>query len=374
MLRILHTSDWHLGCPFSRFRARERIRLTEARFAALRNLLVEAHRQQVHAVLCAGDLFDDSNPRKEVWQRLAHILSEHGTGCPVVLLPGNHDPLVDGSMWQPDSPLRARLPEHVHVVDRDDFRLELAEGAQLYAVPLRARKSAQDPVTKIPAREEGDTSIRIGLVHGQTFQIGDQGAAHPVGLDLAEKRGLDYLALGDTHGFREIEGTGSAKVVYSGTHETTNFGEVDSGHVALVSFRRRSRRATVRKVQVGTLRWSSEALESKEEVDRFLARAHDQSVLSLDVSGRYAPDDYAAVEERLDELEGTDEVEGLSAACRVTRRLEMSTENMAELLIDAPEELQKAAALLEERRGTVEPEVVERAMAQLLQIAREVSR
>ena len=47
---------------------------------------------------------------------------------------------------------------------------------------------------------------------------------------------------------------------------------------------------------------------------------------------------------------------------------------MAELLIDAPEELQKAAALLEERRGTVEPEVVERAMAQLLQIAREVTR
>ncbi len=85
-MRILHTSDWHLG---QHFMGKSR----QAEHAAFCSWLVE--QVQVHAVdalILAGDVFDTGAPpshAREQYNRLVLALRECGTA--LVVLAGNHD-------------------------------------------------------------------------------------------------------------------------------------------------------------------------------------------------------------------------------------------------------------------------------------------
>lgn len=85
-MRILHTSDWHLGQNFySKSRAAEHA-------AFLDWLLETAQAQQVDAIIVAGDIFDTGAPpsyARELYYRFVVQLQQ--TGCHLVVLAGNHD-------------------------------------------------------------------------------------------------------------------------------------------------------------------------------------------------------------------------------------------------------------------------------------------
>lgn len=127
MLRLLHTADWHLGRRFPSFPEEAQKKLSRARMNVIANILDVARRNAVHALLCAGDLFDDPEPEPDFWEGLARTLQQHAAPHPpIFLVPGNHDPLTPESVWAPGHPFRARLPKWVHIVDRDDFTYDLA--------------------------------------------------------------------------------------------------------------------------------------------------------------------------------------------------------------------------------------------------------
>ena len=93
--------------------------------------------------LCVGDIFDDPDPAPDFWEGLARTFRGHaGPHPPLFLIPGNHDPLTPESVWAPGHAFRARLPEWVHVVDRDDFMYELGaqRGPIRAAVPIEGRR------------------------------------------------------------------------------------------------------------------------------------------------------------------------------------------------------------------------------------------
>ena len=85
-MRILHTSDWHLGQNFySKSRAAEHQ-------AFLDWLLETAQSHQVDAIIVAGDIFDTGSPpsyARELYNRFVVQLQQ--TGCQLVVLAGNHD-------------------------------------------------------------------------------------------------------------------------------------------------------------------------------------------------------------------------------------------------------------------------------------------
>src|SRR5690606_27805879 len=137
------------------------------------------------------------------------------------LLPGNHDPLVPASVWAEDHPFRRSLPENVHVVDADPFVFELAPDAVLYGAPCRSQAGQRDLALSLPAREPGDERIRIGLVHGSTFDLDGFETNFPIAKDAALQRGFDYLAIGDTHGFRFVPPNAPVPTVYPGAPEAT---------------------------------------------------------------------------------------------------------------------------------------------------------
>lgn len=85
-MRIIHTSDWHLGQVFyTKSRAPEHQ-------AFLDWLLDQAEAQQVDAIIVAGDIFDTGSPpsyARELYNRF--VVNLQRTGCQLVVLGGNHD-------------------------------------------------------------------------------------------------------------------------------------------------------------------------------------------------------------------------------------------------------------------------------------------
>ena len=85
-MRIIHTSDWHLGQNFySKSRAAEHD-------AFLNWLLTTAEHEQVDAIIVAGDIFDTGSPpsyARELYNRFVVNLQQ--TGCHLVVLAGTHD-------------------------------------------------------------------------------------------------------------------------------------------------------------------------------------------------------------------------------------------------------------------------------------------
>jgi exonuclease SbcD len=85
-LRILHTSDWHVGVTM-----KGRSRLDEQR-AVFKQMVDIARTEAVDLVIVAGDLFDTASPSSEAQKLLTAALSAlHGTGAEVVVIAGNHD-------------------------------------------------------------------------------------------------------------------------------------------------------------------------------------------------------------------------------------------------------------------------------------------
>ena len=69
-MRLLHTSDWHLGKKLNSFD-----RLEEQR-NVMREIVSIADKQNVDMVVVAGDLFDTYNPSSEAQQLLYQTLYE----------------------------------------------------------------------------------------------------------------------------------------------------------------------------------------------------------------------------------------------------------------------------------------------------------
>ena len=85
-MRILHTSDWHLGQHFMG-------KTRQAEHQAFCAWLIEQVREQaVDAVLIAGDIFDTGAPPSYAREQYNRFIVElRASGCELVVLGGNHD-------------------------------------------------------------------------------------------------------------------------------------------------------------------------------------------------------------------------------------------------------------------------------------------
>ena len=86
-MKLLHTSDWHLGKRLDDFP-----RITEQQ-AVLQEICEIADREQVDAVIVAGDLFDTFNPPTDAVDLLYKTLKRltNQGRRPVIAIAGNHD-------------------------------------------------------------------------------------------------------------------------------------------------------------------------------------------------------------------------------------------------------------------------------------------
>lgn len=268
-LRLIHSSDWQIRKVF-RFVDDDTMGLLQnARLEAISRLGELAMEHAAGQVLVAGDVYD------------VEALSERALLQPVErmrafpdvtwhLLPGNHDPQRLSGLW--DRLAQSAIPDNIVLHRQSEaYLLEDARLAVLPA-PLNYRTTLVDPTEYMDHVETPAGYFRIGLAHGSVARFGSDDSPHSNYIDpgRAKSARLDYLALGDWHGQKQI----GERVWYSGTHETDAFDVQGGGGALLVSIDTPGAMPRVQPLAVGRYQWHRETvqLNARSDIDALDAR------------------------------------------------------------------------------------------------------
>lgn len=249
---LLHSADFQLGKPFARVSQPDnRAALRRQRWETVSRLLEVARPARPELLLVAGDLFDSSVPTRLETTRALEALGQ--LDLPIFAIPGNHDAGGPGSLWEQEwfQQDAARLAPQLRIL-LEAKPLEL-DNLVLLPCPLRHRHEIEDPTRWLHDPQLWASlppgKPRVVLAHGsvQDFSGTERDEADdestPAGvpnlLNLSQlpEEEVDYIALGDWHGLRQV----GAKAWYSGTPEPDRFPRGASnrpGHALLVEVQR----------------------------------------------------------------------------------------------------------------------------------------
>lgn len=237
-MRILHTSDWHIGRTFH----------GNATLSAVRDVLdvlVAAVRERaVDVVVVAGDVFDSATPAAACYAVLSDTLAAlRDTGARVIVTSGNHDSaarlgfqaklLRDGIHVLTD-PADVATP----VTIDDDGPVHFYGIPYLEPVLVRRLwpgvRTQEQALARAMDLVRADAAARGGrtVAAAHCFAAGVEATPHlerdiqQGGLDvvpLSVFDGVDYMALGHIHGRAVL----SERVRYAGAPLHYSFGERD---------------------------------------------------------------------------------------------------------------------------------------------------
>ncbi|WP_309032753.1 exonuclease SbcCD subunit D [Streptomyces alfalfae] len=241
-MRLLHTSDWHLGRSF------HRVNMLDAQAAFIGHLVSTVRERGVDAVVVAGDVYDRAVPplaAVELFDDALHRLAD--LGAPTVMISGNHDSarrlgvgagLIDraGIHLRTDPAACDRpviladahgdvafygLPYLEPALVKDEFGVAKAgHEAVIGAAMDRVRA---DLATRAP----GTRSVVLAhaFVSGGTISDSERditvGGVAAVPSEVFD--GVDYVALGHLHGSQTL----GTRVRYSGSPLPYSFSEAD---------------------------------------------------------------------------------------------------------------------------------------------------
>ena len=246
-MKILHTSDWHLG------RTLHKVDLHEHQEAFLDWLVALVEAERVDVVVIPGDVYDRAVPAVTSVKLLDSALARlAGTGATVVLTSGNHDSperLGFGrSFMRPGIHLLTDVPGIDHPVSVNDEHGEVLFFGLPYLEPDRARtelvadgepplarsheavtRAALDRVRDRAATHSGARTV----VLAHTFVTGGEASDSERDLSVGGVDsvpagvlgGIDYLALGHLHGCQDLTRTIGAPAWYSGSPLAFSFSE-----------------------------------------------------------------------------------------------------------------------------------------------------
>jgi DNA repair protein SbcD/Mre11 len=248
-MKILHTSDWHIGKVLKgQSRSAEQI-------AVLGEVVDVAKAERPDLVLVAGDLFDSAAPTPEATRIVTRALSAlRGTGADVVAVAGNHDngaaldalrPWADAAGIQLRGTVRSAAD---HVIDR---RTAQGEAWRLVALPFLSQRYAvrATEMFELTAAEAAQTytdhlARLIGVLSGgfgpDTVNLvtahltvvgaktgGGERDAHTIQAYAVPATifpaGAHYVALGHLHRRQQV--IGPCPVHYCGSPLAVDFGE-----------------------------------------------------------------------------------------------------------------------------------------------------
>lgn len=331
MPKFLHTADWQMGRTYSRFDTEDGAALVEARYDAIERLAELAKEHQCDAVLVAGDVFDAQTVSDRTIRRVFN--ATRGFAGPWVMLPGNHDAALAESVWTRAARLGA-VPDNVHLVLEADVLSLPEQGISVLPAPLTQRHTYGDLTQSFDDMETPPGMLRIGLAHGSVQGVlpEDIDSTNPIAPDRTQTANLDYLALGDWHGVREI----NPRTWYSGTPEPERFRNNDAGYALIVDITGPGAPPSVSRYETARYQWHQwrEQFSVPSDLDDLLLRIRqlpEASVLDLKLSGTLT----LAGDQKLTEALSVAEARYRSVTCDRTRlQLEPTEEDIAALHAD----------------------------------------
>jgi DNA repair exonuclease SbcCD nuclease subunit len=291
MPRLMHMADVHLGARHDDLgpaAAAQR----ERQFDAFKRAIDLALDEKVDAVLICGDLFDsNSQPKRSVERAAAELARLGERHVPVVVIPGTHDCYDAGSIYRVfdlaelagaplDSDLVTVLTDTRRVAQFDNI------GITVRAHVFPTKRASESPLAAIAVHDADRTNRnwQVAMIHG-SLAVPGRFDADEVSFTEQEiaASGLDYLALGHWHSFREGR-AGKTVWAYSGAPEAVALDQDGAGQVLIVNLEERDgqRRVTVEPRPVGRTRFR------KLEVDA--ARVTSQAELGNQLRELGSPD------------------------------------------------------------------------------------
>lgn len=239
-MRILHTSDWHIGRTFHRHATLDALR------GVLDELTAQVRHHRVDVVIVAGDVFDSAVPAAACYTLLSDTLRAlSDAGAAVIVTSGNHDSAARLGFQA------SLLRDGIHVVTDPrtigtPITIDDADGpVHFYGIPYlepalvrtlwggievrtqrQALEHAMGLVRADLAERAGERSVAIAhcFAAGVEPTPGVERDIQQGGLDvvpLSTFDGPDYMALGHIHGRKRLSG----RVRYAGAPLHYSFGE-----------------------------------------------------------------------------------------------------------------------------------------------------
>ena len=244
-MRLLHTSDWHLG------RAFHRVNMLGAQAEFIGHLVTTVREHGVDAVVVSGDVYDRAVPplaAVELFDTALHRLAD--LGVPTVMISGNHDSarrlgVGAGLIGRAGIHLRTDpaacgtpvvlsdvhgdvafygLPYLEPALVKDEFGVEKAGHEAVLAAAMDRVRADLATRARGPRRTRSVVLAHAFVTGGEAsdserdITVGGV-ASVPAGVF----DGVDYVALGHLHGCQTI----TERVRYSGSPLAYSFSETD---------------------------------------------------------------------------------------------------------------------------------------------------
>jgi len=253
-MKILHTSDWHLG---QNFMGKSRLKEHEA---FLSWLLEEITKESVDIVIVAGDIFDTATPPNYALELYYNFLTQLSkVSKHIIITAGNHDSIA--TLKAPQQLLKALNISVITSGDEsEDEIIEIKQDGELLAIicavpflrdyVVRQSQKAQSMSQKESALSEGikahyeklykEASLRVDgknipiIATGHLTVLGSKTSDSEreiyIGTTLALDsaflaKEFDYVALGHLHTNQKV---GCDQVRYSGSPIPLSFSEATS--------------------------------------------------------------------------------------------------------------------------------------------------
>jgi exonuclease SbcD len=193
-MRLLHTSDWHLGQSLHNFERH----YEHQRF--LDWLLDTVVAEQADALLIAGDIFDNANPSSSSQKQLYRFLQQARERAPhlnLIVIAGNHD--SPGRLEAPGPLLEAHGTRVIGAAQRkDDGEIDV----ESLVLPLTGRGGAVEAwCLAVPFLRPGDVP-RVAVDDGADPYLAGIALLYKQALELAlgkRQDGQAILAMGHCH-------------------------------------------------------------------------------------------------------------------------------------------------------------------------------
>jgi exonuclease SbcD len=237
-MKILHTSDWHLGKMLH-----EQMLIDDQVY--ILGKLVEFIRENPHDVMIiSGDIYDRTIPPKEAVTAFSDFISQlRGiSDIPLVLIPGNHDSaqrlsylseIINMSgifiKWDPENihiPVQIGSADIYAVPYLDPYAYDIHEDAE-----ERRERTHENALRTAVSRIESVMAMdRLNIFAGHLFTRGGSvsdserkfiGTSGEVDSSILKK--FDYCALGHLHRPQSVE----ERIRYSGSILKYSFSEAD---------------------------------------------------------------------------------------------------------------------------------------------------
>ena len=259
-MKILHTSDWHLGHTLYNYDR------TEEQQAMLEQMVSIVKEQKPDVFLLCGDVYHTPQPSAAVQTMLSDGLVRIHEANPlmtIVMTAGNHDSGTKHEIFQtPWKALKVYAIGQLEKEKLDEHIIEVPEKGWVVAVPYANERNIPegffqqllDRVAEMNTENLPVVMAAHTTVKGCDFTGHDHATEYTVGgidsLELDEMgEGYDYLALGHIHHGQFVH-SGKHNVRYSGTPLPVSFDESFNHSVSIVEIGKHGERPTVKEIEI----------------------------------------------------------------------------------------------------------------------------